>query len=130
MRVFKEDNTALPSLEVVRLLNRMVKERKFQVHPDVLSCLLHLRLKTELGIRASETHVDREAKPKMHSKGRAAARRSKGKPTDKPHLSKKAKTIMKEKEEIQKDMREAEVEVDKEERNTTVSITTSQHSVC
>jgi nucleolar complex protein 3 len=121
VRVFREDTTAVPSLEVVRLLNRMIKERKYNVHPNALSCLLHLRLKTELGVRASETHVDKEAKSKSHSNNRAAARRSKGKPTDKPHLSKKAKKVLKEKEEIQKDMREAEVEVDKEERNSTVS---------
>lgn len=120
VKVFQEDTTAAPSLEVVRLLNRMIKERRYNVHPNALSCLLYLRLKTELGVRASETHIDKEAKPKAHSNNRAAARRSKGKPTDKPHLSKKAKKIVKEKEEIQKDMREAEVEVDKEERNSTV----------
>ena len=117
--MFKADQTGLPSLEVVRLLNRMIKERRFNVHPEVLSCLAHLRLKTELGIRASETKVDKpESKPM--AKGKATARRAKGKPTDQPHLSKKAKKVLKERKEIAKEMHEAAAEVDKEERASNV----------
>ncbi|KAH9946186.1 nucleolar complex-associated protein 3 [Epithele typhae] len=95
IKVFRTDLTGEPSLEAVRLLNRMIKERKYQVHPEVLSCLFHLRLKSELGVRASET---------------------KGKATDQPHLSKKAKKVLKERKEIEKDMHEAAAEVDQEER--------------
>lgn len=96
-----------------------MKERKFNVHPEVLSCLTHLRLKTELGVRASDTHVDKP-EGKTYAKGRAAARRAKGKPTDQPHLSKKAKATLKEKKEIEKEMQEATAEVDKEERANNV----------
>ncbi|KAG5654528.1 hypothetical protein H0H81_001169 [Sphagnurus paluster] len=117
VRVFREDLTGVVSLEVVRLLNRMVKEKRFNVHPEVLSCLLHLRLKTELGVRASETATDKPQKNPSSSK--AAARRAKGKSTDLPHLSKKAKKALKEKKEIDKEFREAEAEVDKEERAIT-----------
>ncbi|PIL23912.1 hypothetical protein GSI_13663 [Ganoderma sinense ZZ0214-1] len=119
--VFRTDNTGEPSLEIVRLLNRMIKERKYNVHPEVLSCLLHLRLKSELGIRASETKVDKEnaaADGKKFSNGRAAARRAKGKAVDQPHLSKKAKKALKERKEIEHEMHEAAAEVDKEERAT------------
>ena len=97
--MFRADNTGEPSLEIVRLLNRMIKERRYNVHPEVLSCLLHLRLKSELGVRASETKVDKESGSgvgKALSKGRAAARRAKGKAVDQPHLSKKAKKALKE----------------------------------
>ncbi|KAI0831218.1 nucleolar complex-associated protein-domain-containing protein [Trametes gibbosa] len=118
IKVFRADNTGEPSLEVVRLMNRMIKERKYNVHPEVLSCLLHLRLKTELGVRASESRADKEISGKGFSKGRAAARRAKGKPVDQPHLSKKAKKVMKERKEIEKEMHEAAAEVDKEERAT------------
>ena len=99
----------------------MTKERRFGVHPEVLSCLTYLRLKTELGVRASETKVD---KPdgKTYAKGKAAARRAKGKPTDQPHLSKKAKKALKEKKEIQKEMQEAAAEVDKDERASNVRL--------
>lgn len=100
-------------------MNRMVKEKRFNIHPEVLSCLLHLRLKTELGVRASESQIDRPVKTQSNSK--AASRRAKGKSTDQPHLSKKAKKALKEKKEIDKEFREAEAEVDKEERTTTVS---------
>ena len=118
--VLREDATGVPSLEVVRLINRMIKEKKYEVNPEVLSCLLHLRLKTELGIRASETRVDQEVKPKSRSDNKSAARRAKGKPTDKPHLSNKAKKVLKERKEVQKEMREAEIDIDKEDRNNTV----------
>ncbi|KAI6105319.1 hypothetical protein EV401DRAFT_1892911 [Pisolithus croceorrhizus] len=98
----------------------MIKERHFKVHPEVLTCLLHLRLKSELDVRASDTKVDRAEKLKKYSQGKAASRRSKGKPTDQPHLSKKAKKTFKERKEIEKEVREAEAEVDKEERAGTV----------
>ncbi|KAI0374803.1 nucleolar complex-associated protein 3 [Pilatotrama ljubarskyi] len=118
IKVFRADNTGEASLEIVRLLNRMIKERKYNVHPEVLSCLLHLRLKTELGVRASESKADKEPSGKPMAKGRAAARRAKGKKTDQPHLSKKAKKVMRERKEIEKEMHEAAAEVDKEERAT------------
>ncbi|KAI0721691.1 nucleolar complex-associated protein 3 [Cerioporus squamosus] len=119
IKVFRADNTGEPSLEIVRLLNRMIKERRYNVHPEVLSCLVHLRLKSELGVRASETRADKESGSgvgKALSKGRAAARRAKGKTADQPHLSKKAKKVLKERKEIEKEMHEAAAEVDKEER--------------
>ena len=56
------------------------------------------------------------------AKGRAAARCAKGKATDQPHLSKKAKKVLKEKKEIEKEMQEAAAEVDKEERAANVSV--------
>ncbi|KAG6911501.1 hypothetical protein DXG01_014575 [Tephrocybe rancida] len=117
IRVFSDDLTGAVSLEIVRLMNRMVKEKRFNVHPEVLSCLLHLRLKTELGVRASDSAVDKPQKNPSSSK--AAARRAKGKSTELPHLSKKAKKALKEKKEIDKEFREAEAEVDKEERAVT-----------
>ncbi|KAJ7343520.1 nucleolar complex-associated protein-domain-containing protein [Mycena albidolilacea] len=119
IKVFRADLTGEASLEVVRLLNRMVKERRFNIHPTVLSCLLHLRLKTELGVRASESHTDKPEPVKRNSYGKDAARRAKGKPTAQPHLSKKARKALKEKKEIDREFRDAEAEVDKEERAVT-----------
>lgn len=126
--MLREDSTGLPSLEIVRLLNRMIKERSFNVHPNVMLCLLHLRLKTELGVRSSLSKAD---KPEVkHSKGRAAMRRAKGKGTDQPHLSKKARKTMKERQEIQKEMCEAEAEVDKDERSANVSFSLFTSQFC
>ncbi|KIK08663.1 hypothetical protein K443DRAFT_672195 [Laccaria amethystina LaAM-08-1] len=105
-QVLKADLTGEASLEMVRLLNRMVKERRFKIHPRVLSCLHQLRLRTELGVRASDSAADK-AKDKPNSGT---------KKPEKPHLSKKAKKALKEKKEINKELREAEAEVDKAER--------------
>ncbi|KAG5221664.1 nucleolar complex-associated protein [Salix suchowensis] len=107
--VFRNDLTGQPSLELVRLLNRMVKERRFNVHPNVLTCLLSLRLKTELGVRASESKADPNEPPPKIKKDKK----------EQLHLSKKAKKVMKEKKEIEREFREAEAEVDKEERAVT-----------
>ncbi|KAH0830537.1 nucleolar complex-associated protein-domain-containing protein [Lanmaoa asiatica] len=117
--IFRNDRTGVPSLEAVQLLNRMIKERHFNVHPEVLTCLSYLRLKRELGVRASDSRVDREEKTKTCLKGRAASCRTKGKSTDRPYLSKKTKKALKEKKEIEREVREAEAEVDKEERART-----------
>jgi nucleolar complex protein 3 len=104
----------MASLEIVRLLNRMIKERHFKVHPNVLSCFLHLRLRTELGVRSSDTHTDKpDTQKQKRGKDKKAA----------PHLSKNAKKALKEQKEINKELHEAEAEVDKEERKTTVSNT-------
>ena len=117
--MFRADTTGVPSLEIVRLLNRMIKERRFAVHPNVLTCLLHLRLKTELGVRASEAKAERveikREKPKQRKK-------SKAKGADSTHVSKKTKKALKEKKEIQKELKEAEASVDKEELASNVSL--------
>jgi len=115
--VFHADKTGVPSLEVVRLLNRMIKERRFNVHSNVLTCLLHLRLKTELGVRASEAKVEREIKREKVKQGK----KLKGQGAVSTHLSKKARKALKERKEIEKEMKEAEVSVDKEERASNVS---------
>ena len=118
IKVFRADLTGIATLECVRLLNRMIKEHRFNIHPEVLSCLLYLRLKTELGVRTSETRADKpgDSNGKRYSKGRA-----KGKATDQPYLSKKARKVQKERVEIEKEMREAVAEVDKEQRESNVS---------
>ena len=117
--VFRQDLSGVPSLEIVRLLNRMIKERHFKIHPNVLSCLLHLRLRTELGIRASDKSADKpEIKDAKHPKGR--------KP-QKVHLSKRAKKALSEQKEINKELREAEAEVDKEEKTSTVGSCPARH---
>jgi nucleolar complex protein 3 len=118
--VFRVDTTGVPSLEIVRILNRMIKERRFQINPNVLSCLLNLRLKSELSIRASETKADRGDSVRGSSRSRSAKGHSKGKVADKIHLSKKSRKAFKERKEIEKEIREAEAIVDKEERAVTV----------
>jgi nucleolar complex protein 3 len=114
--VFRQDVTGEPSLEIVRLLNRMIKERGFRVHPNVLNCLVHLRLKTELsGIRASESKASKDGNDKQgqsrHRKDRKGKRNKEG-----TYLTKNAKKAMTETKEIRAEMEEAEAVVDREDR--------------
>ena len=120
VKIFRDDITGVPSFEIVRLMNRMIKEKHFNIRPEVLTPLLHLRLKTELSFPPPESQTSKREGPKLHSKGKAAARRAKGKPTTQPHLSKNARKAFKEKKQIERELREAEAEVDEEERATTV----------
>jgi len=87
----------------------MMKERRFAVHPNALRCLYHLRLKRELDVRGSQNRID---KAKLEEPPR------KMKKKERPHLSKTAKKIRKENKVIQSEMREAEAEVDSEERSS------------
>jgi nucleolar complex protein 3 len=104
----------------------MIKERRFNVHPKVLSCLVHLRLKTELVTRTSDSKDT--AKP--YTRGKVAARRAKGKATGQPYASKKARKASKEQKEIDRELQDAEAEVDKEERANTVRRRAQGSSVC
>lgn len=98
----------------------MVKERRYIVHPNVLSCLLHLRLKNELGIKASDTRADRETETTQDKKAKRKKADKKYDPKA-AHMSKSQKKADKERKEIEKEMHEAEDVVDREERSKTVS---------
>jgi len=108
----------------------MIKERRYQVHPNVLSCLLHLRLKTELGdVRASTSKAEKRGegkKSKLSARKakelRASGKGKKAEGQGQAHLSKKAKKAKKALKEIQEEMEEAEAEVDREERATQVCV--------
>ncbi|CAE7127135.1 unnamed protein product [Rhizoctonia solani] len=113
--MIRSDTTGIPSLEAVRLLNRMIKERRFLIHPKVLNCLLHLRLKTELGIRANRETVDRPEENKEKLKKLKKGKKANAK-DGQVYLSKKAKKAQKANKEIESEMAEAAAEVDKEER--------------
>lgn len=113
IEVLRSDNHGEVSLELVRLLNRMIKEKKFNVNERVLEMLCHLRLKNELQAdrRADMTSIsrandsfDKSLKPKDVRKGKGQ------------HLSKAAVKKLKEVREIQKELKEADAEVDQEER--------------
>ena len=110
-------------------MNRMIKERHFKVHPNVISCLWYLRLKSDLnGIRASETKADKETDGDVTGKGANSRKKGKGKGAEKPYLSKKARKRLKENKAIEEEMHEAEAEVDKTERDQRVRPFWSQSS--
>src|ERR1700753_1132603 len=105
MTLFQRDLTGEPSLEAVRFLNRMIKEKRYAIHPNALRCLSHLRLKRELDVRASQTRVDK-AKTNTSDEPQKKLRKK-----DRQHLSKKARKALKENKAIRNEMKEAEAEV-------------------
>lgn len=121
--VLCRDLSGEASLEVVQLLNRMIKERSYQINAKVLNLLLHLRLKDELGSKRADTvraDNDRKTNGKTQNK-KFQSGKDKAKPKDVrkgqgQHLSKKQIKKMREIKEVEKEMKEAEAEVDKEER--------------
>nr|XP_018260827.1 nucleolar complex protein 3 [Kwoniella dejecticola CBS 10117]OBR82985.1 nucleolar complex protein 3 [Kwoniella dejecticola CBS 10117] len=114
IKVFKEDLTGVHSQTLVRLIARMIKERHFQVNPNVLTCLLHLRLRNEL---------DQMKRGKNAKGGNASDKKQddiKGKKFKsdirKKWATKNQRRKEKEMKEVEKEMKEAEAEVDQEER--------------
>lgn len=116
--VFENDHIGSDALHLTRQLSKTIKSRSFRVHPSLLSCFLHLRLKTSLGgVRASGERVD---KPDNRKKfGKKDPKKGQANPA---HISKKAKKALKEKQEVEKEYAEAEMEVSKEVRHHDVSI--------
>lgn len=121
--VFKSDLTSVYSQTLLRLIARMIKERKFQVHPNILSCLLHLRLRSELDMmrdakKKSGAGADRREKDKKGSKEKGKFKSE----IRKKWQTKNQKKREKEMKEVEKEMGEAAAEVDLEERASVVCL--------
>lgn len=119
--ILSDDSIGDTSLDVVRLLSRIIKARSYLVHPSVLSVLLSLRVADLRGVRAGRDRLDKSALQQKHrakdyynqhkdNKGK------KGGP-EKPFFNKKARKAMKEKREIAEEIAEAENEVKDQERS-------------
>ncbi|BGP09476.1 hypothetical protein JCM10049v2_005347 [Rhodotorula toruloides] len=125
--LFQNDTTtvAFNSLHLVRLISRLVRARSFAVRPEVISALLNLRLKDELGggrVRASADAVYREREGKNgvvrwnKEKNHKGRKGGKAKEAMAKKGSKKARQARKEQEAVEKEMREAEGVINQEER--------------
>lgn len=101
--IFTADDEGHVSFEVIKIVSKMVKARKYNVHESVIDTFLYLRLLTELGAKASMDTVDRPEEPKIKKKDRA-------------HLTKKQRKLRKEEKKIEEEMRKAETAVSAEER--------------
>ncbi|KAK4685523.1 nucleolar complex protein 3, partial [Tremellales sp. Uapishka_1] len=114
--VFRSDISAMHSQTLVRLLARMIKEKKFQVHPNTLSCLLHLRLRGELDkMRKGKNNRSREREDGGGDRGGKEGKKFKSE-VRKQWQTKNQRKREKETKEVEKEMAEAEAEVDTEER--------------
>ncbi|KAN0060736.1 hypothetical protein ACQY0O_007394 [Thecaphora frezii] len=129
VEVVREDRQGAVSYEVVRLIHRMTKERRFKVNSRVLDILLELRLKDELGTKRASTETasdpvkEAEKERQERERKRIQNKVGKGKATPKEvrkglgqHLSKAQSKKMKELKAIEAEMKEAEATVDLQER--------------
>lgn len=121
--LLQKDNDGEVSLETVQLLYRMVRERNFLVHANVLDVLAHLRLREEL----SQSHktgpmgTAHATAPRIQQKSKVDPRKvRKGMQV---HRSKKETKRAKELEAIEQEMREADAAIDVEERERNQSET-------
>ncbi|GAA5832370.1 hypothetical protein JCM11251_006425 [Rhodosporidiobolus azoricus] len=127
VHLFQNDTTteATNSLHLVRLISRLVRARSFGVRPEVISSLLNLRLKDELGggrVRASADAVFREKEGKHgivrwnKEKNHQGRKGGKAKEAMAKKGSKKARQAKKEQAAVEKELREAEGELNQQER--------------
>ncbi|KAI9249766.1 nucleolar complex-associated protein-domain-containing protein [Phascolomyces articulosus] len=98
--VFENDESGRTSLDAVTMMTRMIKSKNYAVHENVINSFLHLRLRDELAPLASRSDDDE----------------SRGKKRKKQFLNKKARKALKETKEIEKEFKEAEAVVSKEEK--------------
>ncbi|CEI98565.1 hypothetical protein RMCBS344292_12671 [Rhizopus microsporus] len=103
IEVFENDESGKYSLDAVKMITRMVKSKSYIVSENAINLFLHLRLKDEMVPEASKKNDDEAVGKKRKNK-------------DKPFLTKKAKKALKETKEIEKEFREAEAVVSKEEK--------------
>ncbi|KAI8138282.1 nucleolar complex-associated protein-domain-containing protein [Fennellomyces sp. T-0311] len=101
--LFENDESGRTSLDAVTMITRMIKSKNYAVHENVINSFLHLRLKDEL------------APPS--ARGEDGDQR--GKKRKKQFLNKKARKALKETKEIEKEFKEAEAVVSKEEKEKT-----------
>ncbi|KAG1455082.1 hypothetical protein G6F46_008301 [Rhizopus delemar] len=102
IEVFENDESGKYSLDAVKMITRMVKSKGYVVSENIINAFLYLRLKDEMAPQASSNNDEVVGKKRKNK--------------DKPFLTKKAKKALKETKEIEKEFREAEAVVSKEEK--------------
>ena len=103
--LFADDESGEVSLEAVKLISKMVKNRSYKVPEHVLKTFLHLRLREELNMTPEEKGI-KEGKKRKKDSG---------------HVTRKARKVIKVNDELEKELQEAEAVYDKDARNKMVS---------
>ncbi|KAJ3380299.1 Nucleolar complex protein 3 [Lobulomyces angularis] len=105
--LFDNDITGESSLEAVKLISKMLKQKNFNVTDEVLKTFLHLRLQSEL-------HVEKNTEAEKQDKKTKNKNFNKKKKS--PHISNSIRKVMKDYKEIEDEMKEAEAVVNKDEK--------------
>lgn len=104
-QLFQEDEEGHVSLDVVTQLTKMMKTKNYAIHEGVLNTFLHLRLLSEFASKAAPNRVDKieDEKPKPKQK--------------KEFRTKRERKVMKERKQVEKELKEADAAVSYEERD-------------
>lgn len=101
--VFRTDEDGKVSFDAVQTITRMLKAKRYRVHESVLNTFLSLRLLSELDVKASTDTAEN-------------GRKRKAKKKDREFRTKRARKLDKEMKAVEKEMKEAEATVSREER--------------
>ncbi|CAI6334520.1 unnamed protein product [Periconia digitata] len=107
-QLFREDEDGTASLEAVTMLTKMMKAKNYHFDESVLNTFLHLRLLSELSVKASYDSVDKPEEQDYAGKKIKQQREFR---------TKKLRKQMKENKKIAKEMEEADAVVSHEERD-------------
>ncbi|KAF2215208.1 hypothetical protein CERZMDRAFT_109953 [Cercospora zeae-maydis SCOH1-5] len=105
-QLFRDDEEGHASLDVVSQLTIMMKKRDYSIHETVLNTFLHLRLLNEFSQKGAPNRIDKREdeegkKPKFKKEFR----------------TKRERKIMKERKQVEKEMKEADATVSYEEKD-------------
>ncbi|GIZ45257.1 hypothetical protein CKM354_000843300 [Cercospora kikuchii] len=104
-QLFRDDEEGHASLDVVSQLTTMMKKRNYSIHETVLNTFLHLRLLNEFSQKGAPNRIDKREdegpKPKFKKEFR----------------TKRERKIMKERKQVEKEMKEADATVSYEEKD-------------
>ncbi|KAJ3126073.1 Nucleolar complex protein 3 [Physocladia obscura] len=111
-KLFDMDISGEPSLEAVKLVARMIKNKEYKVDESVLKTFLHLRLKDEMVAPANSAAGEEAAKKKKIED----SRKRKSERNAAAHVSKKMRKVVKKDNEIASELKEAEATYSHEEK--------------
>ncbi|KAI9350285.1 CBF/Mak21 family-domain-containing protein [Obelidium mucronatum] len=106
-KLFDGDVSGEPSLEAVKLMARMIKNKDYRVDEAVLKTFMHLRLKDEMALPEAESDPN-----KKHRNDKNKRKRDKFT----PHVSKKMRKVQKKEGEVESELKEAEATYSQEEK--------------
>lgn len=112
--LFSRDDDGIVSLEAVRLICKMMKARDYRVHESVLDSFLHLRLLSEFSSKGSRDRIDRRTADDAAEELMDSGKKRKQK---REFRTKRERKLAKERQAVERDMKEADALVSHEERD-------------
>jgi len=117
--LFRDDEDGNASLEAVTMLTKMMKTKSYHIHESVLNTFLHLRLLSEFAHKASTNRIDKPGEDEPQPM-------RKMKKKEREFRTKKERKNMRDRKEVEKEMKEADAAVSHEERDKNQADTLKQ----